>query len=494
MRFPFKRKKKNITVLEIDNEWLKIVQARIFAKERKIDTVVVEKLVSQTDNKISERIRILSKDLDIDSNTLVISTPEEVVAIRNLELPSTNPAEIKDMVELQIGKQTPFTKEEIIYDFEILSTNEEGYSRVMLVIVHQDVIKRYFKILETAGLKTENIALSAEGLINWWRFAGRELMTDRPSALVNVGYDRSNFVVILKDKLIFCRNISIGFAWPQSLTEEWQTRFIEEINHSIYGYQNEMIDKEIDRIIITGADIFTSELNESILKDKLDLSIEVIPQLKNIPVTKECLERFNINAKNISVCPLFGLALTYPEQKINLIPSQLRLEKTLRERGRDLYLFGIYLVFILVTISSIFLGRMYNKERYLDRLKQEILKIQDRVDRLDNMMKEIEGIKRRILTRDFSLNFIYETHRTISPEIYLTSVSFDGEDSLILRGTSSSMSEIFKFLNALEESKYFQNVNTKFATTRKEAGKELTDFEIVCPLDEGIKRQLIEGR
>ncbi len=496
MRFPFKRKKKVTTVLEINGDWLKVVQATLAfqGKIKEIRKIIIEKITSASDEELSVRVSALSKELGIDSDALVISLPHQLVAVRNLELPSVNPAEIKDMIKLQVSKQTPFTKEEIIYDYEILDTSTEGYSKIMLAIVQRDVIRRYSKILEAARLKTERIALSSEGLPAWCRFACKGGAVDKPQALINIDYDKSNFTVILKDKLIFSRNISIGFLQSREKKDEWEKKFIEEINYAIYAYQNEMINKEISRAIITGAEKSIADLNEAVLKNKLNLPVEIIPQLKSIPVTKEALQEYKANVKDISISYMFGLAFAYSEQKINLVPPQLLVEKGVKERGRDLYLFGMYLALILVAATTIFLGKIYNKQQYLARLKQEILKIQKKVDRLDSMMKETDMVKRRILTRNFSLNLIYEIHRLILPEIYLKSVSFDGKDHLTLRGISSNMSAIIGFRSALEKSKYFEGVNTKFATTHKVGGKELTDFEIVCPLRADLRKQLIKNK
>ncbi|UCB57598.1 MAG: pilus assembly protein PilM [Candidatus Omnitrophota bacterium] len=492
MELPFKRKKKIITVLQIDNDWLKIVQAESFANIRKINKIIIEKFEQSSDDKISARLGSLSKELNIASDFLVICVPHQLTAIRNLELPSINSAEIKDMVTLQVGKQTPFTKDEIIYDYQVLDTNAEGYSRVMLAIVHQDVVRQYIKVLEKAQLKTERVALSPEGLFAWHRFARREKAENKPCALIDVNYDKSNFTVILKDKLIFCRNISIGYLQSINKMEEWQKKFIEEITHSIYACQSEMIDKEIYKVIITGAEMLTAGLDEGLFKAQLGLPIEIIPQLENIPITREVIEQYNASTRNTSISALCGFALSYPEQKVNLVPAQLLIEKSLKERGKDLYVFGMCLVFILAAISSIFLGRMYNKQQYLARLKQEESSIKGKVARLDNMMKEINAMKRRSLTKNFSLNFIYEIHRAILPEIYLDSLNFNGKMQLTLRGTSTAMPAVITFRQALEESKYFQDVNTKFATTRKEGAKELTDFEIVCPLETTLRQQLTE--
>lgn len=494
MKIALFKRKRNIAVLEMDHEWIKIVQAELSAKQRKINQIIAEKTVSSSDDKVVEQIINLFKKMEIHPEKLVISVAHQLAAIKNIELPSTNPAEIKDMVRLQIGKQTPFTKDEIIYDYEILATNAEGYSRVMLAIVHQDVVRWNFKILQGARLKTERVALSSEGLLSWSRFACAQEGVDKPYVLIEVNYDKSDFTVIFKDKLIFCRSISLTPPSSEDKIDEWQSKFIEEVNHSVYAYQNEMIGKEISKIMITGAERLTGSLNETVLKTAFSLPVEIVSQLKNIPESLKSLDEYNVIAKDISIARLFGLALRYPEQKINLIPTELRIEKAVKERGKDLYLFGIYLVSILVITSSIFLGRIYNKECYLDQLKQKVLAVQEKVDELKLMAKETEVVKRRILTKNFSLNFIYEIHKVISPEIYLKSITFGGKDSLILRGTSSSMPAIIEFRKALETSVCFEDVDTKFATTSKIEGKELTDFEIICPLHKEFQEQIAENK
>jgi len=440
--------------LEIGSGWLKIVQAESFAKSRKIKRVIVEEAAisrESQDEKISNRIKNLFKGLKIDSGSLIVVVPHQATAIRNLELPSTNPAEIKNMVELQIGKLTPFAKDEIIYDYQILSINAEGYSAVMLAIVHQDAVRRYFEILKLAGLKTERIALSSEGLLAWYRFASKGKVADEPQVLVNLGCGKSDFTVILNDKVMFCRNISVGSFRDLSSADEWQGKLIEEIKHSLYAYQNEMAGSEISKIIITGAQVPILSLNEIILKNKIGLPVEIISQLKNIPEALESSIEDNGTIKNVSVASLFGFVLAYPEQKFNFIPLQLRIEKEMRERGKDVYLFGTYLMFILMTISSIFLGKVYNKEQYLTRLRQETLKIQEKADKLNSMREVTEEIKKRTSRKAFALNFIYEIHRVVFPEIYLTLISFDGESQLTLRGVSNTMSEIPGFINALEK-------------------------------------------
>lgn len=490
MKFSFGRKSKITTVLEIDSDWIKIVQAQSFGKVRKISNVIVEKITPFVDDETPDRLSALLKELKINQNFLTVSIPHQLAVIKNLELPSVNPVEVKDMVELQIGKQTPFTKEEIIYDYAIADTNAEGYSRIILVIVHQDVVKSCLKILSRAGLKTEKIVLDSEGLFAWHNLACKEKIVNKPYALIDVDYDKSDFTVILKGNMIFCRNISIGFSQFLDEPGEFREKFMEEINHSIYAYHSEVINEEISKIIITGAEMLTASLDKNVLKAVVGLPVEIVPQTEHILLTQECLSKYTNIVKNVSVSSLFGLALNPAQAKIDLIPQQLQIERGVREKGRDLYFFGMYLAFILATALSIFLGRMYTKEQYLKELKREAFKIQEKVNRINRMTEETDGIKIRTNTKNLVLNFIFEKHKVIPPDIHLTSIRFNGKDRLIIRGVSTVMSEIFRFLNVLEESKYFRDVKTKFVTTRKVKGKDVAEFEVICPLDAGLKEQL----
>jgi len=491
MKFSFGRKSKVTTVLEIDSDWIKIVQAQPFGKELKISNIIAEKITPSTDDETPDRVSALLKGLKINQNFFTVSIPHQLAVIKNLELPSVNPAEVKDMVELQIGKQTPFTKDEIIYDYTIADTNAEGYSRIILVIVHQDVVRSCLKTLSRAGLKTEKIVLGSEGLLAWHNLACKEKIDDKPYALIDVDYDKSDFTIILKENIIFCRNISIGFSQSLEAPDEFREKFMEEINHSIFAYHSEMINEEISKMVITGAEMLAANLDKDVLKAVVGLPVEIVPQTENMLLTKECRNKYSNIAKNISVSSLFGLVLNPAGAKLNLIPQQLQIEKGVREKGRDLYFFGIYLAFILATALSVFLGRMYTKEQYLKELKRETLKVQEKVGRISHMIEETEGIKIRTDTKNLVLNFIFEKHKVVPPDIYLTSIRFNGKDRLTIRGVSAVMSEIFRFLNVLEESKYFLDVKTKFVTTRKVKGKDMTEFEIICPLDVSLKEQLI---
>ncbi len=480
------KQKQIVTALEISDKWLRVVQAEHHKRRKIISTIVTKKIDSLTDDRVSGVIAKLTNELKINSHYLTISVPRNVTTTRNLELPSTDDFEIKDMIELQIGKQTPYASYEVIKDYQILNSDADGYSNVLLVIVHRDIVGRYFKILEKAGLFAERVAFSSEGLLNWSRFSVDTIQratNDRPHILIGVDYDTSDFEVVLNKKLIFGRSISLGFSQFQDQADKGQDKFIKEIGHSIYVYLNEARDKDIGKITISGPKTFTKNLSEDVLGDKFGLPVEVLDQFKDIPITDPALKAYQDQVdKDLSFFGLVGLALTFGEQKIDLIPQELEIERNVRQKGKDLYVRSILLIAIVIIVSATFFGRVYNKERYSGQLKTRLLKIKNATERLNSMIWVIEAVKTRVSTRGMSLNLIAEVHEVIPPEITLISINFDGKERVVLRGSSDAMAEIFNLVSKLEESKYFENVETKYATKRKVKDKESTDFEISCPL------------
>ena len=481
--------RKIITAIDIDNNWLRIVQVEHSQVKKIVSNIVVREVASLSHSALKDMVINLSRELKISSDYLVVCIRRSMATSRNLELPSTNPNEIRDMIDLQIGKQTPYASDEVIRDYQILESNVDGYSKALLVIVHRDIVERYFKIFEAAELKVGKVGISSEGLLSWSRLIRKqELTADRAYILIEIDYDTCDFEVIFNDKLIFGRSISLGFPQSEGAKEQWYKKFIEEINHSIYAFQNEVMDKEIDRVVISCSSNVAGSLNKDALEAAFNLPIEIIDQFERIPLTALAQESYNnLPNRNLVFSSLLGLALTFEEQKINLIPQELQIERSVQEKGKDLYRMGIYLVFILIAVSGIFLGRIYNKERYLGQLRQRLLEIQTKTEKLTDMVSVVETVRYRTQTRGISLNLIYEVHRVIPPDIHLSSLSFDGKELLLLRGSSNLMSEVFNLVSKLEESEYFQNVQTKFATKHIVKDKEVTDFEISCPLAEKYK-------
>jgi Tfp pilus assembly PilM family ATPase/Tfp pilus assembly protein PilN len=476
-----KKNKKIATGLEIGNSWLKVVQVNISRGKKEVINIVKKDIKGLAVDKISKLIRKISKDTRIDPSLLTISIPHYFVTSRTLELPSVNLKEIKDMVDLQIGKQTPYSNEDVINNYQIIDTeNIEGYSRVFLAIVHKDIVQKQLDILENAGLNTDKVGLSSEGLLKWSQTIYKEASEDKPHILIDIGYNNSDFEIVFKGKLVFSKNISVGSANFKNDKAQALDKFNRAINHFIYDYQNAVINHDVEKVIITGASLVVDNLDSRVLEKKLGFKIEVKNQFDNILIKEEISQDIEEDFFDISLVGILGLVLGTKNLEISFLPHELIIEKEVKERAKDIYIAGILLVLVPIFISGIFLERTYNKRIYLEKLESKLSDIKDKADKLAKKIRKIKPIKEKTNIKSVSLNILFELYNSISPEIYLISVSYDGQNKVIIRGTSSAMSQVFNFTDKLEKSEYFKDVETRYANVRKTDEKEVVDFEINC--------------
>ena len=78
------------------------------------------------------------------------------------------------------------------------------------------------------------------------------------------------------------------------------------------------------------------------------------------------------------------------------------------------------------------------------------------------------------------LDVFTEVFRVAQEEISLISFSYTLNKSLILKGRAKSLSGVFNFVSALEESPVFKDVQLRHSFERRVQGESLADFDITC--------------
>ena len=157
---------KTTVLIEIGSEWLKIIQAEPRRGGVGVSKIHLER-VSGSSRAVADQIRAALRKGRFARVPVIGCLPRQMMTVRMLELPSTDHEEIADMVDLQIGKQTPYSRDEIAWDYRAAGSGRDGYTRVMLSIVQRSTIRDRYYILEEAGVDVERMTVSAEGMLNW---------------------------------------------------------------------------------------------------------------------------------------------------------------------------------------------------------------------------------------------------------------------------------------------------------------------------------------
>src|SRR5437867_5428212 len=210
---PFQsRRQRTTTALELSGEWLKLAQVEVGAKGKRLLRLIARPVAPQEE--LSQTLVDLFKTGMSSADSIVISIPRNLVTVRNLQLPTADPHELKEMIDLQAAKQTPYAKEEIIADFQVVRRSPEGYTDVGLITTHRSVSNRCLKILDDFHLKAAGIRLSSHGVLSSWQLMrGATRDEERgPTAVLDIDSNFSDFLVTRSGAVTFTKALSIGSA------------------------------------------------------------------------------------------------------------------------------------------------------------------------------------------------------------------------------------------------------------------------------------------
>lgn len=480
------KKEKTIRILEIGKSYLKLAVVKEDYNKNRTIAKLFKRDLTDKDN-ISEIIN--QQGLDFDDLIIILSRDQ--LTVRNLELPTTDPQEIKDIISIQAGKQTPFSRDEIVTDFQTIGSNRSHYTKVLLAIVQKVIVNSYLNNLAEKKDAVQKIVLGSECLANWYSVIKREIK-DETFAIFDLNADFCDFSVFSKEKLLFTRLLPFGISDLQE--ESWRESFLEEIKVSFDAYKKENIGPAFNKVILmgtapirsktsNGASKFDKDLKD-ILAEHFSLEAFRVPdELEGITISREAESTLDEEKKEgVSFSKLIGSALDPARPLMDFLPLGLKRARSARIKRKELMLAGILILSVLIMGLGIFLEKIYTKTLLLRRMDAQFVKLEDGTSELKKEYLKINLIKNRMDTKNSALGVLREIHKVVPQEIYLTNISFEEGKLISLRGTSKAMSEVFKFVKTLKGLPNFRNVKTKYATKRKLEGKDLTDFEIICPL------------
>lgn len=471
-----------VTGLEIGEKYIKLAQAAEgLDGKNKITGMVIKKLEILSERVAIETLQELVKQLKSPVGRLILSIPRHKVTLRFVRIPSTNEKEIKNIVELQTLKELPFAKEEIVSDYIVSEVTDDGYAQVLMVIVHRQEVDSYLNLLRQAGLETERITFSTEGLALWFRRTTGGCPADNCLILVDLDADNTDIIILSKARIRFSRGISLGLG---ELTENphLKDRLGEEIIRTIEAYnRQEERSAGIDRIILAPVVGVTEGLTD-FLRERLGLPCEEFALLKDIPHAQGIFPL--LYESEVSLSRLAGLVLDSDERGVNLLPLTLQHEQGSKAKKKKVTASLVLLGVILLLSVLITAKKMNDKNMYLAYLNEEIKNTAAEAREVENMLKKIELFALRAKMEGSSIDVLRELYDVVSPKDILLATFIYDEDgkSAGLQGASVSMSEIFEFINRLEKSEYFKSVQLKYVSEKKSQTKYL-DFKIECNLE-----------
>jgi len=456
---------------------LKISHIKTSPSKKEVINLLNLDITGLNDIDIAKSVQIAIGALRGRKVEVIDVVPTQSVITKNIEIPSIEKNEIREILNLQAGRHTPYSREEIIVDYVEIGTYKHTYTKVLLVIVARSVVKRHYEILDRAGFKLKKALLASEGLALAVSKTLRLETENVPVNILHVDENFTDFSIVLKNKVVFIRSIPIGTVQLKNEKEVYQIKFVDELKRSLEAYLGGDIEISPNMLILTGAEEEIKGI-EALLNNTIHLPVKTLfySSIFNI---SELARGVMFKARQTSFFDVIAPILNCSEMKIDLVPEEARVRRSIEERGKDLIKTGIFILTIFIVTFFILASKIYFKGAQLNKLESKYSAINREAQTLEKDLAKVGLVKNYLTSRGYSLEVLTELHSLVSDDIELNEIRYDG-DKFSVKGTADAMSSVFSFVDRMEKSKYFKDVKTRYTAKRKDGLKDVTDFEIVA--------------
>lgn len=466
-----------MTVIALDGQWLKLLQVEGPIHGRQVTKVLACPVERLDPAALQQAFMEACATEGVTPRDVLVANPTHLCTIRLFSLPSVDPKEIRDIVDLQAEKHTPYAKEEILTDFRIIDRDASGYSRVLLIIAHQDVVHRPVQLVERAGWLLERVGCELEGLINWFEMTKAPASAAVPTLVVDVDGTTTTLLVMHRSQPQFHRSVATGADQLVDDPAQAGERLVGEISRSLEALEAEGSAAKVQEILLTGRVERLSEL-QSVLQRGLSLPVNLAPPW-GPQALSAAVQAAYARLPDVSFASLFGLAAA--PSRIDLTPQATKLRQAFEAKAKALVLLGCQGIAMLILLSLLIIGRTQREQRYYQQLRAFYDRSTLEAQQVEESLRQTELVKAQLRRRGQLLEAATTLAQRSPPEIRWHSLAYIEDGQVVLKGTSKQLPNIYEFVAGLDGLELFGQVETRRVAKRSGEEEGMTDFEIVCP-------------
>lgn len=454
--------------VEIGSDWIKIAQGSSGLTGGTISRLGCQ-VVDGKDGAESA-LRQLIAETGCKTKDMTLCLPRNQVAVRMLRVPATHPEEISKIVHLQAGRLTPYSSDEVVSAYDILGTDDHGYSTILLAIARRRVISEKSALITKCGGTVGAVAAGTEGVCaQVKRIMGKEVGADVPTAVLNVDADFAELIVFYDGTPVFTKNVLIGSAVLKKDVARWQGELINEIVTGIDEFKKDYVSApDVSELIFTGMDVPPSLA--SALKEVCGISIASLELSGPFPAKRTA-------AENVSPAAVVGCALSGDRLGVDLLPPEDHLTKVMSRRRNQLNVMGVLGLFIVTLLLALLVVSFYERRLKVESLKEQVSKVEPVAELVQERQQRVGVMGARLDAAGTPLDVLTELQRLTPDEIHLTSLKVDAKGDMSLRGQAVAMNNIFEYGKILENSKVFEGVDSSSSSGKN---NQFAEFTITC--------------
>ena len=458
--------KKNSLAIELVERGIKIAISRESGRAKKL---IDFEFFPDSSQDLREKIATFLKSKKLHHPVVIASLSRYIVSCRYVTLPSSNYKELEEMMPFQIRRLFPYTAEEVVFSFEIIDTDDKGFSRVVLFVAQKERVENFLNVLADLKMKPRILTISSWGILNWYLSQKKEIK-EEALGVVNVAANYLEFSVIFKkDRLVFGRVVLLSA----------ESDISAEIKQCFNIYNKDSNIAEISRLILVGDRDPLKDVSAG-LSASLGITVEILDPWQELPISLS--DNLVKKSRNISWVSVVGLLAQAKTSYINLLPAQARNElqqkRKAKSRNKTIMFFAGFLILASLNIAQY----IYSRSEMLREIDKKLIVLNPEIDKLSNMQRTLQFVNTQFSKKFLSITILKELYTITPAGVNFNIFIYEKDNQLVIKGMAQQMSSVFNYVNILEKSEFLENAQVRFATKRTIQGREFTDFEIACAL------------
>ena len=468
-----------IVTIEIDNDWVKILQFEPSRRGKSLSKACFEAAPSD-DAGTARCIADALKNGKFEKVPIIGCLPRQAVTVRMLELPSTDLEEIADMVDLQVGKLTPYSKEEIIFDYMVFGAGRNGYTKVLVAIVQRTTLRQRFHVFEEAGVAVGRMTVSSEGLLNWYARSSVSRVSGGVVILLDVDSSHTDCTIIADAALVSTRCISIGGHHLRGGDATSREKLAGEIKRAIVSCGEDLPEVRSGKVVVTGAGPRLPGLCDYI-EGQLGLAVDPLDSLAGLSDSPGGALPDAPDYAAISVTHLLGLGLSPENLALDIVPDSVRHRTALIRKAKGLSVFAALLMTCLVAASAYAAIHYQLRHSHFGHRAEAVRQTEATVQTLSRLRDIIKVINSRSAETS-ALRQLVEVHAATPEDVHYDVVDIKvNERQVALEGEGKMPRSIRTLVTNLDKSPLFTNVQAGATTLNPKTRRYC--FRVVCSLE-----------
>lgn len=412
------------------------------------DYIEHPKILSQPDADPDQLTRealeqFLSRN-SLRGDMVVISVPGQSGLARFVKLPPVEEKKIADIVRFEAKQQIPFPLEEVVWDFQKLSSGSLSgdfvETEIGLFAMKREMVNRALQQFKDVNVEVHVIQMAPLALCNFIAFdqlgkspegtpeGGEDAEAGKKQCVValDMGTDSSNLVITDAGKIIWQRPIPIGGNhFTRALTKDLKLTFakaehlkrnaakspdlrkilgalksvlndfVGEVQRSLGYFTNTHRDAQIQYMVGLG-NAFRLPGLKQFLQEKLQLEVRKLGKFEKL--TGEAVTAAPTFAENImSFGVAYGLSLQGLAQarlRTNLLPHEVRVERLVR--GKKPWAAAAAAVLLLATACLAVAKAMEKSYVEGPEITRSAKEVENVVGQAKKINAEFDGEEKRI--------------------------------------------------------------------------------------------------